>query len=743
MNQVKTRMPSDLSDEFKQSSDGKFLAWAHSLYERELDIQRDSLYERGRDADFYDGDQFTQDELEIYASRDQVARAFNETKPTIDWIIGSERRARADWNVLPRSEDDVESAIRKTKLMKYIDDVNKARFHRSKAFEDCVKTGEGWTRVVLEPNEEGDLRPTLQYEHWRNMLRDSTCRDTISFTDCRYIICTKVVDIETLTAWFPDKADDIRLDSGDFEDLLEDQRDEMHQVGRHTGQDDKVIVRSGTMSLRRANDASTERPAVRVWEMWYRKTERVKVLRKAGGLTGEIYDPKSALHQYWLATEQAQVRETVREQMYMSLYTESTVLYNSKSIYAHNRFPFVCRTAFIKDRDGTPYGVIRQIRDPQSDLNARRNKALFLMSVNRVVMEKGAVEDTDILAAEVAKPNGIIEFKKGYQLQIQEGAQLAGQHLQVSEQDAAYIRQVAGVTAENRGEGVTGRSGIAIQALQEQGTVITTPIIDNHALAHQSEGELLLSLCEQYLDQQMQFRITGDDINKPEFAEVNNGDPQTDITATQADFIVAQKDYRQTMRQSLSEQLLQVSSQITQATGDPSMAIAIIEAAIDLQDLPNKEQITARLREAAGLPPRDETDDQRKQREEQEKQQKQQQMEQQQRQLETAMRYEEAKADEMQAQAKERIAEAEREMANALDHKINAAVKLMEAADLLATRPDLAPIADDLVRNIDGVLAQGKANAEPPPPQDIQQQNPPSADFLTPEDPQAIAQESM
>jgi len=243
----------------------------------------------------------------------------------------------------------------------------------------------------------------------------------------------------------------------------------------------------------------------------------------------------------------------------------------------------------------------------------------------------------------------------------------------------------------------------------------------------------------------MQFRITGDDITKPEFVTINSGDPLTDITATQADFIVSQKDYRQTLRQSLSEQMLQVSSQITQATGDPALGITLIAEAIELQDLPNKDQITARLREAAGMPPRDETDEQRQQREQQQAQQQQQQAQMAQQQAETAMRYESAKADEMAAQAKERMAEAEREMANAIDHKIRATRNLMEAAGMLQMRPDLAPIADDLLQNLDATLMQGKPVTQPPPPppQDIQQQNPPSADFLTPEDPQAIAQESM
>lgn len=70
-------------------------------------------------------------------------------------MCGSERRARSDWSVLPRTDDDVEPAVLKSRLVKYIDDINKAKWQRSLAFEGCVKTGEGWTYICVEQNEDG------------------------------------------------------------------------------------------------------------------------------------------------------------------------------------------------------------------------------------------------------------------------------------------------------------------------------------------------------------------------------------------------------------------------------------------------------------------------------------------------------------------------------------------------------------------------------------------------------------
>jgi hypothetical protein len=49
--------------------------------------------------------------------------------------------------------------------------------------------------------------------------------------------------------------------------------------------------------------------------------------------------------------------------------------------------------AYLDDKTGLPYGVIRALRDPQMSFNIRRNKAIYLLSTKRVVMDKGAVDD--------------------------------------------------------------------------------------------------------------------------------------------------------------------------------------------------------------------------------------------------------------------------------------------------------------------------------------------------------------
>ena len=245
--------------------------------------------------------------------------------------------------------------------------------------------------------------------------------------------------------------------------------------------------------------------------------------------------------------------------------------------------------------------------------------------------------------------------------------------------------------------------------------MITTVLADMQSLARQMEGELVLSLVEQFMDRQMQFRITSDGSKDHEFVVINDPhEPETNITRTQADFIVNERDYRTTMRQALSEQMISAVGAIAQHSGNPNLAITLLEMAIDLQDLPNKEQLTSKLREAAGLPPHNETDEQKQAREQAGKQQ--QAAEQQAR--ENAMREQIAKASEMEARATKTLAEAQ-------------LMKLREATEKLAAVKvalETGHLANQLggtgaLEAADGIIAEANEilNLEPAPQS---QQNP-------------------
>ena len=74
----------------------------------EKDKQAANRMEMAMDADMYDNIQWDPEDAAVLRERGQVPLVFNEVAPMIDWIIGTERRTRVDWRIMPRTEDDVE-----------------------------------------------------------------------------------------------------------------------------------------------------------------------------------------------------------------------------------------------------------------------------------------------------------------------------------------------------------------------------------------------------------------------------------------------------------------------------------------------------------------------------------------------------------------------------------------------------------------------------------------------------------
>ena len=123
----------------------KLLQWFY----HERDKQAENRLQMALDDDFYDSIQWDQGRTQRSSNPvAQIPLVFNEIAPMVDWLIGTERRMRVDWSVLPRTDDDVQAATYQTKVLKYISDVNKVQFARSRAFADAVKVGwVGWTTV--------------------------------------------------------------------------------------------------------------------------------------------------------------------------------------------------------------------------------------------------------------------------------------------------------------------------------------------------------------------------------------------------------------------------------------------------------------------------------------------------------------------------------------------------------------------------------------------------------------------
>lgn len=648
------------------------------IWAREVDRQAANRREQAIDEDFYDSIQWTEEDQQTLRDRGQMPLVFNVTATTIDWVLGSEKRARTDFKVLPRRKEDGQPAQKKSELLKYLSDANRDPFEESQAFEDAAKVGIGWMEDGFQGDDEGEPIYS-RYENWRNMLWDSTAT-RLDLEDARYIGRSKWIDLDVACAIFPKR-----------KGLLNRSVDDSETFYTFDAYGDEVMDQHENEAMNRGDGGSIadvasnfQRRRLRVFEMWIKMPVNANKL-KGGMFSGEIYDEYSPGHVDSVEAGEGEVVTKPMMRIYVVLFTTAGLLWVSPSPYRHNRFPFTPIWCKRRGRDRMPYGLVRNIRDIQSDINKRASKALHILSTNKVVMENGAVDDIDEFREEIARPDAIIIKNAGKELDINADRDLGQWHLELMSRNIQMVQQVGGVTDENLGRTTNAVSGRAIEARQSQGALATSGLFDNQRLARQVRGEKKLSIMEQFMSQEKQFRITNSR-GGPEYVKVNDGLPENDIVRTKADFVISEEDWRASVREAQLDHLLDLVGKLAPVA--PQVAIVTLDLIVEAMDIPQRDELVKRIRQVTGMTDPDAEEDdpeqiQRKQAAEQQSALEMQQVMAQLRKLVASAAKEEAQAAKIAA-----------ETAGA---NMNTQKQAIEAAGTVAAVPAVADVADLLL----------------------------------------------
>lgn len=705
------RRRSEASAEEKQRLHRKLMMW----YLQERDKQAHNRYQMAIDEDYYDGLQWSDEDAQELADRGQAPLVFNQIKPTVNWMLGTERRTRFDGKVLPREESDESGAEVKSKLLKYLSDINRTPFTRSKAWESCIKAGIGWMEDAISTDPTQELL-TTRYESWRNIYYDSAAVE-LDLSDARYLFRWRWLDLDIAIALCPDKKHILESAAIEEESLTMDE-DDVYYLGERVNTQQTDYASFGRRTAANMYGmVNNGRERVKIIECWYRMPVAKQLIR-GGKYHGEVYDRDNPEMREMVEEGLCSVANHPYMEMRCALMTESHLLYEVASPYRHNRFPFTPMWCYRRARDNMPYGVIRDIRDAQDDYNKRASKALFILSTVRVVMDEGAIDgvmDIDELREEIARPNGIIRKRKQHHLEIDQDKALAEEHLKLMMFDGQMIRDVGGVTDQNLGKDDKGLSGQAIGRLQDQGTIITAKLFDNMRLAIQMQSELQLSLIEQYYTLEKVVRIVGE--NKPiEWLPINRYDQDTnrfinDIQASKADYIVSEQDFRASMREAMFHSMMELIGKLP-----PEVGMALLDVVFSFADIPNKDEIIKRIRAING-----QTDPERKPTEEElaakaERDRKAAELEQiQMETLRAEMQKAQAEAQKVLAEVSKMAAETQKTVQDAIEMGVKAAYEALQAAQIVSTVQNVTPVADAILAGA-GYKDQGGTDPDIPTP---------------------------
>jgi len=298
---------------------------------------------------YFDGVQWTPDEIKVLTARNQAPIVDNQIKDKIEYLLGLERRSRTDPKAFPRNPSDEQAAEAATDALRFIADENEFQQVRSSVAENMLIEGCGACEVVVE---QGTKYPKIKIRRirWDRFYYDPYSMDH-DFGDANYLGIVTWMDATVAERRWKKAAANIT--------------ESMTNSANAETYDD------------RPRWVDVKRKRVQVFETYYR--ENGEWMRAVWFKGGFLEQPEKSVY---VDEDGATQPCIVAQSLYIGL-------------------------------DGDRYGMVRRYKTLQDEINHRRSKALHMLNNRQVVAEKGAVEDVAAARREVAKPDGYIEINPG------------------------------------------------------------------------------------------------------------------------------------------------------------------------------------------------------------------------------------------------------------------------------------------------------------------------------------------
>ena len=323
-------------------------------YEDWEEQTRDNRKEQSLDCDYHHNKQWTREEVADLNERRQPVLTKNRIARKINSIIGDEIEKRVDPCARPRNpQQDADGARAMTDMLRFIEEQQEFDYCRSSVFKDILVPGIGGSiKEVYE--DEGEVKDRLRHIEWNNLAYDPHSR-AADFGDARWLAFVAWMDLDDAIEEFPDAKEELK----------------------------KVATKGDST----AGDDTTTSDIPKGWIDQKRK--RIKLV--------EMYlrDGRD-----WNASDCYKCVFTDNVDIVPPVKTEFLNEKRTRSVR-----PLSMMSAYV-DGDGMRYGLVRQLRSPQDEINKRSSKALHLLSVNNTTSEDGAIPDPDKFAEERAKPDG-------------------------------------------------------------------------------------------------------------------------------------------------------------------------------------------------------------------------------------------------------------------------------------------------------------------------------------------------
>ena len=387
------------------------LRQARTIYEEERSAWKSTFDRMQEDFDFVAGNQWPEAAKRKLLAEQRPALTFNLTQQVVAEFVGANEDVRKRMRAVPVGAEDQAVGDILDHLWRTIYNEQSMPDVEREEFENAVSVGLGNVAFDFEPMESNPTWYEIQITPLGAMEvywdRHSRKKD---YSDAQYFCWPRWVSESEFASEFPDKAKQ-------FNDLQK-------MVSEPSGFDTRVDPQKIDHEQDYCDVKAFKNPEFYKLEEAKLLIVRMEYIRPVERFF--VQDPEDNAWipieraQYQLLREAPESKDTVRKvwgrEVRMIEFTGAQILFDDLSPQPLKGFSIVPIAAKFDRSDGRPYGVVRDLKDPQREINKRYSNEVDLVSRQvqpGAVIEENAVSDVEEFDRDTRTPGKTAVVRDG------------------------------------------------------------------------------------------------------------------------------------------------------------------------------------------------------------------------------------------------------------------------------------------------------------------------------------------
>ena len=501
--------------------------------------------------DFYAGRQWSDEEKTELESHGKAAVVMNRIKPRVSAVVGMEISNRQELRYQPREQQDEAMVQLFNKASEWTRDQSETEDHETDQFQDMTVCGMGWSSTMMDYSDNPDGLAVVERRTPLNYDWDPDARQA-NLVDMEYYFYSQDVSASQYKEMgFPmDKASKSGLG---IHELWEFEKKTPHDAEAADNYPTEVPAHPGAergagrlKKIRLIRKEYIKR--VKRWRVGMpdgstmvidpgKKAEFESKVRLMGyaGIQFEEYDDNQPLRSGSVQVPEGQLLvvpyvEQMEKRHWRAWFSGDNLLENEEAPCPYS-FSDECMTGWRDEIEGTFFGMVDGLIDPQEWANKFLSQAIYIYTVNPkggAYVKKGAVSNVSQFEENFSSPDAIQWMSDDANLRDDILERRPGQYPSDLDKLTAFaidsLPALDGLTPEAMGQVSRDQPGILENMRKQASMTILAPLFNSKRRYHKRQGRTLLHYITQYFTDTQLARIVGQGIPPELIEQIRNTD---------------------------------------------------------------------------------------------------------------------------------------------------------------------------------------------------------------------------